>query len=149
MKKREAISLLFLMLSVAGCVPYPHMYQRLPNATGRVMKNSTPVGGVEIVLGEKTEEGSCIPMTAPVLSAKDGTFSIEGTKRLRLYIMAAPAEHFEQWALCFTTEDKQIVRYTRGKMRPGPLSSPASVKVVCDLAKKDLCEVIEETHGKW
>lgn len=143
------ISIFITMLFIIGCVPYPHLYQRLPIVSGTMTDNGTPIEGVQISLGEISGNGSCVPIQGPIVSANDGSFSFQGVKHIRLFVSAVPGEHFEKWALCIKAKDREPITFRRGRMRPGPLSSPESVKLICDLSKKNICDVMEEINGKW
>lgn len=139
---------LFMILMV-GCMPYPHRYPSLPNVSGKITDNGLPLEGVQVSLGETSEKGSCNLMKGPVTSAKDGSFSIEGEKRLRFYVVLLPAHSFETWMVCIKQKDKEQLIYARRRYQAGPPYSPESVKLLCDLSLSKFCEITEETVGEW
>jgi len=141
--------MLLVAFTMAGCVPYPHTYQRIPNVTGSVVERGVPVVGAEVCLGEISEDGSFTPTSTPVMTSADGSFAAEGKRRMRLYVLAAPADSFEKWAVRIKAPGRDPVVYARRNLRAGPVSAPESVKVCCDLAEVDVCKVIEEKNGKW
>ena len=141
------LAMSFILLT-SGCLPYPHFYPSLPDTSGKITDSGSPSEGVQVFLGEISKDGSCDPIKGPVISANDGSFSIEGAKRFRLFVFLLPGDSFERWAVCFKTKDKENL-FARHRINGGPVHSPASVKLLCDFSSSKLCEIQEETLGKW
>lgn len=145
--------LLFLTIPILftlGCVPFPHLYPRLPHVSGIVTQEGVPLEGVQISLGEYKDPASCNFDDREASSAKDGSFFINGSRRLRLYIVGVPIHHFERWSLCMKTTDGQTRIYARKRYRAGPVSSPDSISLQCDLSREeDICTVLDEKNGRW
>ena len=140
---------IMLGMTLVACMPYPHTYQRLPRISGLLLENGAPVTGAQIYLGEKSDVGTFKSVEGPVTTATDGSFAFDGERRVRLYILGFPAEHLEMWALRIDERSYAPYVYTRGNLRPGPVSAPEFLALRCDLARRTPCEIVEEKHGKW
>jgi len=141
-------SVVFILLTV-GCLPYPHFYPSLPDTSGKITDSGAPLEGVQVYLGELSEKGSCDPINGPVITANDGSFSIEGAERFRFFVILQPGDSFERWAVCIKTKDKENIFFARHRINGGPVHSPASVKLFCDLSLSKICQIQEESPGKW
>src|SRR5688572_13761854 len=97
---RSIVALLALSVVMAGCVPFPHRYQHTPHITGTVRDADSPAVGTRIGLAYYGGD-PCSNAEVETTTDDRGRFDFPGERRVRLYVMAAPAHSLESWAFCF------------------------------------------------
>jgi hypothetical protein len=77
-------TLLVMLASVCGCIPFPHTSERSPTIQGRVLNSATgqPIGGANVYLADLN-----------AMSAKTdakGFFRLRGTSNFHMGVIASP-----------------------------------------------------------
>lgn len=149
------LAALSVVLSLPGCVPFPHYTTEKPRITGLVKYRGAPVAGAtvkRVSAGLWKTSDTCGQLRPDekieeTLTGADGSFDLEDQELFRFTSPIIPGDRMFCERLCLVVNGTQIRTWRFCAF--GGMSSPDYLHLECELTESPSCKQPELVHTRY